>query len=316
MVLVTDDEERFQLAANAARRLASQSLAHAERVSSKMSDRIATAVPSSPYGVDEARALSGEHLLAFKQMIDHVEATCNALVSHLAGLKRLLDDDTFHPLPAMVLARSIAEVAASCVWMLRSGLSSDERAARGYAALFFAVQGSIAGSRPEDAERMKKLRDELIEELGQPGAGVKVERRVKDGVPQEDVAQIAVGRGRARARARVQFSYSQRVRDEIPSVSQLYSALSGVVHGEHASITTSWNTPDAYARVIGHVAAESTFAWSCAVHEWVGATPGVFLNQSDRQNILRSMPKPTRAEFIAKLAAFRSEDARVAGGGA
>jgi hypothetical protein len=264
-----------------------------------MSDRVASAVPSSPYGVDEARALSREHLLAFKQTIEHVEATSNALVSHLAGLKRLMDDDTFHPLPSMVVARSIAEVAGSCVWMLRPGLSSDERVARGYAAIFFAIQSSISSSRPEESSRTAELRDELVAELTQSGPSVKIERRVKAGIPQEDVAQVTVGR----ARARVRFSYAQRLKEEIPYVGGLYSGLSGVAHGEHASITTSWSTPDAYARVVGHVAVASTEAWSRAVHHWVGVTAGSFLNEQDRQDILRSMSEATRSGFAAELAA-------------
>lgn len=296
-MVVTDDEERFQLAANAARRLVSQCLAHARNVTSKMSDRVASASSSSPYRIDEARALEGEHPLAFKQVVEHVEATSNALISHLAGLKRLLDDDTFHPLPAWVLARSIAEVSASCVWTLRPGLSSNERAARGYAALFFAVQSHISSSQDEDAAVAKGLRDQLVEELQQPTTDVKVEYRVKDGIAQEDVAQIFVGRGRARARAKVAFNYSQRVKEEIPPVYPLYSALSGVVHGEHASITGSWRTPDAYARVIGHVAAESTEAWSRSVHDWFASTSGSFLNEGDRRNLLRSIPEPTRSRF-------------------
>lgn len=301
---MTDDEVRFQLAANAARRLVSQCLAHAERVSSRASDRLADAAPASPFGVDQTRALSGEHPQALKQMLDHLEAASNALVSHLAGLKRLLDDETFHPLPAMVIARSIAEVASSCVWMLGPGLSPDDRTARAYAAMFLAVQSSISTSTPDDAARMTKLRDELILELDKPGAGVQVVLRVRDGVAQDDVAQIIVGRSPTRARAKVQFAYSQRVRDEIPSVSGLYSAMSGVVHGEHVSITTSWNTPDAFARVIGHVAAESTQAWSRAVHDWVGVTPVVFLNEVDRQNILLSIPEATRLRVEARFAAI------------
>lgn len=302
---VTDDaDERFQLAANTARRLVSQCLAHAEKVSRKMSDRIAAATPTSAYRIDETRALAGQQLLAYKQILEHVEATTNALVTHLAGLKRLLDDDTFLPLPAMVLARAIAEVAASGAWIVHPGLSTEERAARGYAAMFAAVEKGIAASGPEDAAAMRKLRDKLIAQLQRPGTNVEIEyRRDEHGVVQDDVAQVFVRNGRSRARAKVRFKYSQRVRDEIPRASQLYSALSGVAHGEHASITTSWSTPDAYARVIAHVVVESTEAWSRAVHDWVGVTPGPFLNESDRGNILRSMPEATRASAMAKFAA-------------
>ena len=304
MSLVADDEERFQLAANAARRLVSQCLAHAERVSSKMNDRIAAAPLTSPYGADETRALKDEHLLAFKQILEHVEATTNALVTHLAGLKRLLDDDTFLPLPAMVVARAIAEVAASGAWIVHPGLSSDERAARGYAAMFAAVENSIAASRPDDAAAMRKLRDRLQRQLGLHGTNVKTELRVNEhGVVQDDVAQVFVGKGRTRARAKVRFNYSQRVKDEIPRASALYSALSAVAHGEHASITTSWSTPDSYARVIAHVVVESTEAWSRAVHSWVGATPGPFLNADDRQNVIRSIPAATRASAVVKFTA-------------
>jgi hypothetical protein len=112
-----------------------------------------------------------------------------------------------------------------------------------------------------------------------------------------------ISKGRTRARAKVRFNYSQRVKDEIPRASALYSALSAVAHGEHASITTSWSTPDSYARVIAHVVVESTEAWSLAVHNWVGATPGPFLNENDRQNVIRSIPAATRASAVVKFTA-------------
>lgn len=265
-----------------------------------MSDRLAAAASSSPYGIDEARALSGEHVLAFKQLIEHIEAMCNAMVSHLAGLKRLLTDETFHPLPAMVVARAIAETAASTSWMLHPGLSSDARA---YAALFAVVERSVSDSQPADAARMKELREKLIAQLSAPGAGVTVRRGNKNGVEREHVAQVTVGRGRERVHANVSVNYSQRIDREIPAIGPLYKAMSGVAHGSQTAITTSWNTPDSYARVIGHVACAGTEAWSTALHAWFGATAGPFLNEDDRQNILLSIPAETRARATAKFTA-------------
>lgn len=306
--MTDDSNDRFQLAAAATTRLVSQCVSHAERVSAKLNDRIAAAAGSSPCRLDEARALNGEHLLAFKQLLEHVEAMCNAMVSHLTGLKHLLSDETFHPLPAMVIARAIAEVAASTSWMLHPGLSSDERAARGYATMFAIVQRSIADAQPSDVARMKELREELIKQLAEPGGDLTIERGNKRGVIQEYVAQITIGRGHDKVRAKVAVNYSQRIEQEIPDIGPLYKAMSAVAHGTQTAITTSWSTPDSYARLIGHVASASTEAWSKALHDWVGASAGRFLNETDRQNILLSIPEATRARAIAKFAAMVLSD--------
>lgn len=45
----------------------------------------------------------------------------NALISHLRGLYVLMGHETFYPLPAMTVTRSIAEVASSLSWMLHPG---------------------------------------------------------------------------------------------------------------------------------------------------------------------------------------------------
>jgi len=298
--MTAEEEQCFQLAVGAARQLVSQSLAHAERVSARMGDRVAAAVLTSPVGVDRARMLGGEHPIAFQHILEHVEATSNALVSQLTGLKLLLDNDTFHPLPASVIARAIAEVAASCAWIVRPA-DSNTRFARGYAALFFALQRGISDAAP--GAGLKEQRDELIEQL--KDTQVVLEHRLKGGIQQEDIGQVFVGAGpnKDRGRAKVSFTYSQRVQDEIPRVGPLYSALSGAVHGSHASIRQSWKTPDSGARAIAHVVTVSTEAWSAAVHEWVGVQAGPFLNERDRQNVLLSIPEATYARVAGKIAA-------------
>lgn len=300
---MTEEDERFQLAARSARRLIAQCVAHVERVTPKLGDRAAAAAASTPHGIDTERVLRGEHRVAFKALIELVEAKTNALVTLLAGLKLLLGNDTFLPLPAFAVTRSVAEVAANCAWLIHPGLTSDQRAARSYAATIYAAQRNLAAALPQDVLAMRSHLDDLIHTLGRPGSGVRLENRMKDGVRLDDIAQvIVVGPTRERARAKVEFNYSQRVRDEIPRAAGLYSTLSAAVHGEHVSVAASWNVPDAFARTIAHVAAESTVSWSRAVHDWVGAQVGPFLNEFDRRNVILSMPKTKRDEFAAKLA--------------
>lgn len=290
-----DEDDRFQSAAFAARRIVTQCRAHVEKSTAKLSARTDRASPKSPYGIDAIATAAGTHLIAFEQRIEHVESMCNALVSHLRGLEVLLQQDTLHPLPAIPITRSIAEVSASCSWMLNPKLDFDQRAARSYAALFRAIDASITASRGGDSSRTTEFRQRLVDEV--TAHGVRVVRRVKDGKVLEEVAQVTVGR----AHAKTGFQYSRRVADEIPRVAGLYSGMSGVAHGEHIPIATSWDAPDAYARMIGAVARWSVGSWSQAVHSWVGVEPGEFVNHVDYDRLVRSMPPRHPAEFSAAV---------------
>lgn len=300
----TPDEElrELQLAAEAARRLVSQCRAHVEQSSRKLGDRVNNSAPGTQCRTDFQRAANGEHLHAFDHSIKRLEAMTNALVSHLNGLQVLLSCDTFYALPAMAIARSIAEVSSSTVWTLRPGLSPDERAARNYAALFAMLEKGIESERTEEASRTRAIRDELVRRLASSRPKVRIIRRVKDGETLEEVAQVRVGR----TGAKTQFRYSQRLRDEIPVIGGLYDQMSAATHGAHAAVSASFDTPASYARGIGHIALESTKAWSLAVHTWLGVTPAQFWNETDRQNLIDSIPAADRAEFEAELAAKRT----------
>lgn len=70
----------------------------------------------------------------------------------------------------------------------------------------------------------------------------------------------------------------------------LYSALSGVAHGEQMHLATTWETPDSLARLIGRVAQWSVQAWSLAVHEWIGVSHGSFISREHLCRLLASTP--------------------------
>ncbi|MEV4852315.1 hypothetical protein [Microbacterium sp. LM3X-1.2] len=285
---MTDDDERFQRAGHASRRLVAQCLAHVRSATSKLPGRIDAAPSWTDYGVDLSAAVAGSHVRAFRHRGDEVESTCNALVSHLEGLRVLVDHDTLHSLPAITITRSIAEVSASTSWLLCPGLSADERAARAYAALFRSVESSKAAS-PETSGR---IRERLILELAK--AGVRIQRAVdKHKNPTDEVAQVLVGRSNAKTR----FQFTQRIADEIPALGTMYGTLSGIAHGEHLFVSTSWETPDTYARAIGVVTYRAVEAWSRSIHEWVGVTAAPFLNGTDIHNLLQSIPSDLREEF-------------------
>lgn len=294
MVLVTaedDDDARFQLAAEATRRLVGQCRAHVAGATTKLSFRLENAPASTPFATDYASAAQGDHLIAFEQRIKHVEAMCNALLAHLRGLEVLLNHDTFYPLPAVSIARAAAEVSASCAWILDSTIGSDERAARAYAALFRSIEKNISETLTSDSEATERLRERLVKELS--GRGIRVVRRVKDKKITAEVAQVLVGR----AHAKTNFQYSQRIAEEIPSIGGMYSGMSGAAHGEHVYISTSWDSPDMFARMIGVVVHRSVEAWSRAIHSWIGVQPGPFINQNDVKNLIRSMPRESRDRF-------------------
>lgn len=299
-----DDESvhEMQVASEAARRLVSQCRAHVEKSNRKIGDRVRSAPADTPCATDFRRAAAGEHLYAFENSVKRLEALTNALVMHLRGLQVLLSDDTFYPLPAMAIARSIAEVSSSTVWTLRQGLSPDERAARSYAALFAMLEKGIESGSAEDAPRTRALREELATRLANGRPKVRVIRRVKDGVTLDEVAQVRVGE----AGAKTQFRYSQRLKDEIPIIGGLYDQMSAATHGGHAAVSASFDTPASYARGIGHIALESTKAWSLNVHTWLGVTPTTFWNETDLQKLRNSIPAAERAEFEAMLAAQRA----------
>ena len=131
-----DSDYEFQLAAGAAGRLVSQSRAHVQQSIERLNARLNSAIDSTPCGIDRALAkrdpARGE---AFLYSVSQLEGTSNAVLSHLKGLEVLMKSDTFFPLPAMAITRSIAEIVASVVWAVRPGLSADERTVRSYASL-------------------------------------------------------------------------------------------------------------------------------------------------------------------------------------
>lgn len=302
MILVSDPgsmdeegDEEFYLAAGAARRLVSQCRARAEQTTKKLSNRISKAGHTTPCGIDQARAEEWVYALSLKHAVESIETLSNALISHLRGLYVLLDHETFYPLPAMTVTRSIAEVASSLSWMLHPGLAPDARTARSYASLFAMLDRNIASGRSPEAEHTRQFKDTFIQKLASARPKIQVTPRVKNGVAQDDVAQVTV----EGQRARTLFNYSQRMREEIPLVGGLYAHMSAATHGSHAAVSASFKTPASYARGIGYVALESTKAWSLAVHTWVGVTPGQFWNALDEQNLVDSIPAAQRAEFLA-----------------
>ncbi|GAA3776426.1 hypothetical protein GCM10022240_29900 [Microbacterium kribbense] len=138
----------------------------------------------------------------------------------------------------------------------------------------------------------------LIEHLD--GTGVVVTRGYDKAKckPKLEVAQVAVGN----AYAKTNFQYTQRIREQIPSSGGMYSVLSGIAHGEMIPVSTAWETPDTLARVVGTVVHQSVSAWSRAVHDWVGVTPAPFLNQSDIDDLIASMPEDFIADFRTNTA--------------
>lgn len=291
-VMSDDDDVRFQQAGHAMRRLVSQCTSHVRTAAAKLSERMTQAPPTTDYALDLAAARSNIHTIAYSHRLKQVESTCNALLSQLEGLRALVHLETLHSLPAITIARAIAELSASSCWLLKAGLSGDERAARAYAALFRSIDANRASSVSIGQYRVR-----LIEQLNR--SHVRVEMALdKKRRPTDEVAQVFVGRSHAKTR----FNYSQRIAAEIPTMGTLYSGLSGVAHGEHLHVSTSWETPDTYARLIGVVAHRSIEAWSRSLHAWVGVTPAPFLNPYDVENLIQSIPPELVAEFDAEAA--------------
>ncbi|MFJ2543072.1 hypothetical protein [Microbacterium sp. NPDC087589] len=172
-------------------------------------------------------------------------------------------------------------------------MSADERAARAYAALF----RSFDSNRASFDDSSRQFRSRLIAQLEESHVRVTMALDKKNR-PTDDVAQVFVGRSHAKTR----FNYSQRIAEEIPSMGTLYSGLSGVAHGEHLHVSTSWATPDTYVRLIGIVAYRSIEAWSRSLHAWVDVTAAPFLNPNDVEDLIQSIPADLIAEFDAEAA--------------
>lgn len=286
------EDERLQQAARAAQRLVSQCRAHVTRVTSRMSDWTKSASSTSRLGVDVAAVKAGSHYVAFEQRIKQVESDSNAIASHLYGLEILMTSDTFYPLPAVAITRSISELCANLSWILDQRIGADERAARGYAALFRAIESTSAAT-PAAAE---EARNKLIGILD--ATNVRINRAVDKSTGRErpEVAQVIVGKAHAKTR----FQISQRIPDQIPSLGHMYSLMSGIAHGELAHVATSWETPDAVARLVGFVTHRAVNAWSLAMHDWVGIEPARFLNQTDIDKLTDSMSPELIAELKAR----------------
>lgn len=295
MVPMSDDtaDEGFQLAHRAARRLTRQCRAHVETSLSRLDARRIAAASYSPYGLDRHAAREGEHGLAYRKRLEHVEAMSNALQTHLRGVELLLEHETFHALPLVTIARAMAEVSASCSWLLRPA-TADARAARAYALIFRDIEKSISRSRGKTATTLAELREKLIEEVER--AGGKIQRRNKDGKMFDDVHVVRV----KRAHAKTGFNYSDRVAEEIPSVAPMYSAMSALVHGEPLAVSVSLDDPAIIARTIGFVVQQSTATWSQAIHAWVGVDAAPFINDQDVRALKLSIPKALRDQLEAE----------------
>lgn len=281
-------EDDFQLAAHSSRRLVKQSESHVRKSVRNLNGWVQGAPDSSPCGIDTAAARSGVHTTALTQRIEHVEAASNALAMHLSGLVTLLDGEVFSPLPAISIARSIAEVSASASWLLHPGINVQNRNARAYASLFRSLENTAASGAP----RFEAMRSLVVTQLESQGVRVQYEKD-RNGVLTDRVGQVLIGNGHAKTR----FRYSDRVAEEIPQIANTYSAMSGMVHGEAMHIAAAYETPATYARLIGFVALRSVEAWSSAVHDWVGRTPAPFSNAIDWANLLESMPPELRARL-------------------
>lgn len=285
------DDDRFQLAAQAARRVVKRCRAHASMTTKSLQGYTDKAAPSTLYAKDIANAVAHNHRIAFEQTVNQVEVLSNAIVSHLEGLNLLMRDDTFHALPATVIVRSIVEAAASCSWILEPEVSADERVARAYAVVFHSVEDSIAQLTPKTDLDPAKMREKLVESLS--ASGVSVQRRTRGDRTFDEVAQVVVGKVRVRTR----YNISQRIAEQIPSIGTMYGGLSAVAHGEQFHVLNAWERPDAFARRIGFVVHEAVAAWSRAVHDWVGAEPGLVDNAEDLERIKQSIAPDVVADI-------------------
>jgi hypothetical protein len=291
----TVDDARFTLAGRSASRIVRLWRAHTRITVKSLAHYTSVAPPSSLYATDRANAIAGNHSIAFGQTVKQVETLSNVLMAHLDGLDVLMQHEKFHGLPATVIARSIAEVSASCSWILRPDATADMRAARAYASLFHSLQNSTPQLIPEDAARAVELREQLVDLLS--ASGITVKRREKDGSKSEDVAQVFVGS----ARATTSYTIAQRIAGEMPAIGWTYAGLSSVTHGESLNVANAWAQPDSYARRIGFVVNDSLEVWSKAIHGWVAVEPGPVDVAEYLANLTRSIHPDVIAEFVARL---------------
>lgn len=283
-----DAEYRFQLAAHAARNISRQCRSHVVRVMEKISDRIENAPATSPCGQDIAQARAGEHRDVFGQRLLHLEAQNNALIDHLSGLETLLSSDPIHPLAAVSVVRSVAEISASVAWELAADVDSDQRAARSYATAFRSLQITIDQLEEPASAEVRKKREDLVAFLEEQGYGVV--RRERKGVTYEEVAQVKIGREYAKPG----FQISKRVSEEIPKIESMYGRLSSLVHGDTSFLAATYSHPYMAPRSTGNVAYRSVEAWSKAMHRWTGATSPLFVNARDLRALEQSF-RPSHA---------------------
>lgn len=278
------DDDRFQQAVGAAQAIVRQCLTHAERASARLPERVENAAAASVHGRDMAALRQHLYPTALRQRINIVEALSNGVVSQLRGLDLLMKSDTFLPIPAVSIVRSIAESAATVSWLLRAEVAVDERAVRSYSTLFRTLETAILGTAPDDSARLTNYREVLVRQVEKEGA--RVVRKARGSAESSVVAQVTI----QKAHAKVEFNQTQRIAQEIPTMGTLYSALSGIAHGEQMHLATTWKTPDSLARLIGRVCQWSVQGWSRAVHEWVGVSYGPFINRDDLRRVLATTP--------------------------
>ena len=291
MPVPKDAFDRLQIAAGPMRAVVGQCVTHAETAAAKLADRMERASARSPFGEDRAAARAGRFRTAYRQRLSLLDDTVAGFLAQLEGLNVLLANGVFLPTPAVSIVRSVAEISASTAWLLRADVSVEDRAARSYAAVFRAIEKANHSLGEGSDLELPELRERLVAEVREEGA-IAV-RRVWKGVEQAEIASVTVGR----AHAKVEFQYTRRVAAEIPQMGTLYSALSGIAHGEQMHLSSVADSPDSLARLIARIAQWSVQAWSSAVHGWVGVQHGPFINRQDLVNLLNSTPEEHRMAF-------------------
>jgi len=233
-------------------------------------------------------------------MSAHLSASSFAIESMAQSIELHFASDTFLAVPTLVVTRALLEYAATAAWILDPQVSADQRLARNCAASIRAVERSVRELGPDfDGGKFQATRESLLNYYVAAGVDVQYFVDPKTNSVRREVRSVRVGT----ARAAINYNISQRISKQI-QIGDVYGILSSVAHGEQVAIAMTSVSIETQLRAIAFACFRSVEAYSTAVHAYVGAVPGGFINPQDLQDLLATFPHDVQERRAANARRF------------
>jgi hypothetical protein len=258
--------ESLTLVAELTRRLADQCLAELDAISQLLQSGFDSPPAGSTLRLDldvaKADLLRAKaHTHTFEQ----VDALTFGVRECVSAVGVLVAVEVIAVAPILVVTRSLVEYAASAAWLLDHRAGTDERNARGLAAMLHAIEaiaphGSASLETTGFMRETLAWRDEVIAELEADGAIV---ARKTNGYS----VNVTVGSATVSTR----YTITARVHENL-DLTVAYGDMSAFAHGEFVSLMGIDRSPAALLSLAPMLMVQAVRGWSEVVQAYVGVS--------------------------------------------